>query len=121
MMRVELSPTGKFEINLGDGVVHVLSREKALRLAAWIEELADSIKEEAVADFASKLYALADKWESEALQSVPKAYADRGLHYKYLALDNEASGLARAAEELRELLEECGLTTRSADSPSANR
>lgn len=41
MMRVELSPTGKFEINLGDGVTHVLSREKALRLAAWIEELAD--------------------------------------------------------------------------------
>jgi len=42
MMRVEISPTGNFEINLGDGVVHVLPREKALRLAAWINELADN-------------------------------------------------------------------------------
>ena len=70
-------------------------------------------------DLASKLYALADRWESEALQSVPEVYADRDLHYKYLALDNEASGLARAAEELRELLKECRPTPRAADQPKA--
>ena len=39
MMRVEISPTGKFEINLGDGITHVLPPHKAKMLAKWIFEL----------------------------------------------------------------------------------
>ena len=40
-MRVELSPTGNLELNLGNGEIYIMSQERATRLANWIKELYD--------------------------------------------------------------------------------
>lgn len=61
-----------------------------------------------------ELRALASKWKQTAMEQVPAAYADRGLHGKYLKLDNYAAGLDDCAIDLLELLDTRSPTTRAA-------
>lgn len=64
-----------------------------------------------------ELRALASKWKQTAMEQVPAAYADRGLHGKYLKLDNYAAGLDDCAIELLELLDPRSPTLREAETP----
>lgn len=52
----------------------------------------------------TELLNLAKRWEEEAMEQVPDAYAVRYMHNKYFRLDNEAAGLWSCARDLRDLL-----------------
>ncbi len=82
----------------GDAYLVAYSAEDVLR---WFGVLRDAGAEQPLP---CALRELAEAWEREAMARVPPDYASRGLEYKFLAMDNEAAGLARAAEELRELI-----------------
>lgn len=50
------------------------------------------------------LEALVEKWSKAAMDDVPPDYAGRGLHRKYLKMDNWAAGVDDCADELRAVL-----------------
>lgn len=50
------------------------------------------------------LAGLVEKWHRESVAAIPPEYAGRGLHGKYLRLDNYAAGQDNCADELSDFL-----------------